>query len=104
CTSAGPFGPCSISSARVGENGAGSRMRSKPPERQASASFHHVLSSPGCAACAYWYSSSSVQWSQPRISQRLITRGQSPVEPDCCQVPTSGALRPPLDRLPVCVL
>src|SRR5438445_4904786 len=31
------------------------------------------------------------QPAQPSISQRFTTRGQSPVDPDCCQVPT----RPP---------
>jgi len=102
--------PCtrrSIVSSRVGLHGAGSRIRSKPPERYFVASVHHFLSFGSCPdARVYCFSRICAQWSQPRISQRLMTVGHVPVDPLCCQVPTSG--EPPSVRsvpsLPVCAL
>ena len=62
CTHALPRTPRSISSARVGQNGAGSRMRSKPPERYFVASVHQRLSAGSWPeARVYWRSRISAQ-------------------------------------------
>ena len=80
-------------SARVGLNGAGSRMRSKPPERNFVASFHQRPSFFSCPeARVVLPHQVLVRW-LPTISHRLTTLGHAPVEPLCCRC--RSAAHPP---------